>query len=178
MTRPFTGQMARAVVQEFEPVAFIAEAEIPAENPDGTPYPPAQDWADLDFHLSDLPIDKSVATSFAPFQKWRPDHNGIMRLLPAPEKAKVLIENGWYCQPYVYPAESLGDTVAGKLAYATHFTHEAAPNVLEPGQGWYRPEPVLGTYCGAWGCFELNSPAFNGKETCAGYSIWDAGEEF
>lgn len=173
MTRNFTGPMARDIVATFSPKVFIAEGEIPAEHPDGSPNSQAQDWADLDFHLSGFDIDKAVATSFAPFQKWR---NG--QLLPAPEKAKVLIDNGWYCLPYVYPAESLGDSVAGKLAYCRHFTHEAAPTVLAPGKGWYRPEPVLGTYCGINGCFTLASPQFAGKEVNGGYSIWDAGEQF
>lgn len=94
--------------------------------------------------------------------------------MPAPELAKELIVHGWYVQPYVYPAEHAGITVERQLAYAEHYTHEEAPGVLPEGTGWYAPEPVLGTYGG----FTLNSPNFAGKDTCAGYSAWDAGELF
>lgn len=179
MTRDFTAEQAQIAIDRCLPDGFIAEGEIPADHPNGSPNPQAQDWHELADRLDGYDIDRAVGTSFGPFQKWR--YNGSlerMELLPAPEYAKPLIEKGWTCIPYVYPAESFGDSVAGKLAYCRHFTHEACPEILAPGQGWYNPEPVCGTYSGPFGNYELNDPAFAGKESCAGFSVWDAGEQF
>lgn len=176
MTRDFTAAHASAAVGAVLPDGFIAEGEIPAQRHDGSPNPQAQDWMALALALDPWAgdIDLAVATSFTPFQKWAQNPDGSRSLLPAPEMAEPLITRGWKCMPYVYPAESPGDSVAGKLAYCKHFTHEAAPDVLAAGEGWYLPEPVLGTYGGK----TLDSPEFAGKESCAGFSCWDAGELF
>ncbi len=139
------------------------------------PNPQAQDWEELADVFSQRPdVDKAVGTSWSPFQKYAKNEAGQWLVVPAPEYAKSLIEAGWYCLPYVYPAETPTHSVAGALFYAKNYTHEAAPQVLGLGVGWYYPEPVLGCYGG----FKLDSPVFAGKETCAGYSIWDAGEIF
>jgi hypothetical protein len=169
MTRDFTAAQAQAAVATTLCDGFIAEAEIPAQMHGGGTNPQAQNWAELAVALEPFDCDKAVATSFAPFQKWIGG-----QLLPAPELAKPLIERGWTCMPYVYPAENPGDSVAGKLDYCRHFTHEAAPSILDPGEGWYEPEMVLGVYGGK----TLDSPEFNGKRSLAGFSVWDAGEEF
>lgn len=171
LTRDFTAQQARAAVLQTGARAFVAEGEIPAQLPGGTPNPQAQDWEALVEELEDIHIDKAVATSWSPFQKWSAEANNMV---PAPEIAAPLIRDGWYCQPYVYPAEHAGITVGHALAYSKHYTHEAAPAVLAEGEGWYHPEPVLGVYGG----FTIDSPAFNGKDSCVGYSLWDAGEVF
>lgn len=159
----FTAAEARAAVIATKARGLVVEGEIPAYD-NGVPNPQAQDWPELVLQTADLEIDKAVATSWAPFQG--PTN------LPAPALAAPLIRAGWYVMPYVYPAENPGDTVAGKLAYAKHYTHERAPDDLDPGEGWYDPEPVLGLYQGK----EIDDPEFAGWEECAGVSIWDAGD--
>lgn len=163
MTRDFTAAQARAAVVATAPDGFVAEAEIPAYRGDGTPNPQAQDWPALVAALADLPVDRAVATSWGPFRRGG---------LPAADLAAPLIKAGWHVLPYVYPAENPSDSVAEALFYATHFTHEARPDVLDDGEGWYAPEPVLGCYGGK----TLDSPEFGGWRTCASASIWDAGE--
>lgn len=162
----------------MEPDGFVAEGEVPGQNPDGTPNPQAQNWPELQWMLEDVPCDKAVATSWSPFQKFVDLPGGGRGAVPAPETARVLIRHGWKVMPYVYPAEHKGVTVASMLQYARHHTYEEAPGVFDPGEGWYTPEPVAGVYCGVHGCFTLESPNFNGIENCAGFSVWDAGEEF
>jgi len=175
MTRDFSAIQARAAVVQTGAQLFIAEGEIPAQmlvdgNP--VPNPQAQDWADLAFHLSDLGIDCAVGTSWSPFKKYvwsTPGGEQLpeLKLVPAPEFAKPLTDDGWYVLPYVYPAETQTHTVAGAKAYAQHYP------------AWKgHEEPVLGTYCGPHGCFDLTSTPFNGRDTCAGWSVWDAGEQF
>lgn len=170
MTRNFTAAQARSAVVQSGSRLFVAEGEIPAEmivNGNVAPNPQAQDWTDLAFHFHDLGIDKAVATSWAPFQKYVPDGNGF-QLIPAPEIAKPLTDDDWYVLPYVYPAESFGQSVYSAKAYARHYP------------AWKgHEEPVLGTYVGEHGDFkDLTNPAFDGKDTCAGWSVWDAGEQF
>ena len=167
MTRNFTAAEARAAVIASGARGFVAEAEIPAQHPDGSPNAQAQDWPALVAALADLGVDCAVATSWAPFQVWSQG-----RTLPAAELAAPLIKAGWYVMPYVYPAENPSDTVASQVDYARHFTHEARPDVLSPGENWYDPEPVLGCYQGK----TLDSSEFAGWESCASISIWDAGD--
>lgn len=163
MTRDFSAADARAAVIASRCTGIVSEGEIPAYA-QGQPNPQAQDWVELDQALSDLPIAKGVATSWSPFQG--PDGK------PAPAIAKPLIEAGWHCLPYVYPAESPGASIDRAAFYASHFTHEAAPGVLAPGQGWYAIEPVLGCYSGAYGSFTLDD--FPGRHDCLGWSVWAA----
>lgn len=172
MTRNFTAAMARAAAVETGAHIFVAEGEIPAQilTPNGPiPNPQAQDWADLAFHMGGLGIDLAVATSWAPFQKWIFEaQQQRWVLVPAPEFAKPLTDANWYVLPYVYPAETPGHSVAQAKAYATHFPAWAGSE-----------EPVLGTYAGQFGDFrDLASAPFDGKDTCAGWSVWDAGEQF
>lgn len=134
LTRPFTAAEARQRVVESGADGFVAEGEIPGFRPE------AQNWVELVFELADLDIDKGVATNWAPFV----DQAG----LPDASKAKALIEGGWHCMPYVYPAEHAGITPEQQAYYARHYTHEAAPSVLDPGVGWYAIEPVFGCYGG------------------------------
>lgn len=170
MTRDFTAQMARSAVVQFGVDIFIAEGEIPAQLNQGgniVPNPQAQDWTDLAFHLADLGIDRAVGTSWSPFKKYVPEGNGHI-LVPAPEFAKPLTDDGWYVLPYVYPAETPTHSVAAAKAYARHFPEWSG-----------KEEPVLGTYDGEFGDFsDLASAPFNGKDTCVGWSVWDAGEQF
>lgn len=174
----FTAATARQACLDVEPDGFIAEGEIPAEFPDGRPNPQAQDWFALADALNDLPIDKAVATSWAPFQTFvlspTPENPQRRIIVPHAPYASTLIKRGWYCLPYVYPAETPTHTVAGALQYARNFTHERAPTVLAEGEGWYDVEPVLGVYGGK----TLESPEFAGWRATASVSIWDAGEEF
>jgi hypothetical protein len=164
MTRGFVASDARAAALTSGAQGFISEGEIPAYRGDGSPNPQAQDWPALVAALADLRIDCAVATSWSPFQG--PTH------APAPELAAPLIKAGWKVMPYVYPAENAGASVAKAEFYATHYTHEQAPSVLGPGEGWYDPEPVLGCYGGK----TLQSAEFTGWRDCASVSIWDAGE--
>ena len=177
MTRDFTAQMARAAIVQTGAQVFSAEGEIPAQmlvedagSPGGmkpVPNPQAQDWVDLAFYTADLGIDLAVATSWAPFQKYVWEE-GRWLLRPAPEFAKPLTDDGWYVQPYVYPAETPTHSVAAAKAYAQNFPEWAGTE-----------EPVLGTYAGQFGDFRsLASAPFNGKDTCVGWSVWDAGEQF
>lgn len=170
MTRDFTAAMARSAVVQSGVDIFIAEGEIPAQlNQGGTivANPQAQDWADLAFHLADLGIDCAVGTSWAPFQKYVPEGGGHI-LVPAPEFAKPLTDDGWYVLPYVYPAETPSHTVYAAKQYALHYPEWSG-----------QEEPVLGTYSGAHGDYHsLASAPFDGKDTCPGWSVWDAGEQF
>ena len=177
MTRDFTAAMARAAVTQCGAHLFVAEGEIPAQMIDSSgnvvSNPQAQDWADLAFHLSDLGIDRAVATSWAPFQKYVWSTPGgeqlpTLKLVPAPEFAKPLTDDDWYVLPYVYPAETPTHSVAGAKQYAQHYPDWAG-----------HEEPVLGTYSGPFGDFgDLDSAPFTGRDTCAGWSVWDAGEQF
>lgn len=172
MTRGFSAAEARQATVESGARGFIAEGEVPAEFTNGAPNPQAQNWPELAWELEGLDgVQKAVATSWAPFQRWEQTALGP-KLLPAPEKAKALIEARWHCMPYVYTAENPSDNIPEKVAYARHFTHERAPSVLGPGEGWYEIEPVLGTYGG----FELED--FPERDECIAWSAWDAGELF
>lgn len=163
MTRDFTAAEARGAVLATGASGFVAEGEIPAYA-QGQPNPQAQDWQELADALADLPIQKAVATSYSPFQG--PTHG------PEAELAKPLIDDGWHLIPYVYPAENAGDNIASKAQYAQHFTHEARPDLLDPGEGWYNVEPVLGCYSGAHGSFTVDD--FPLREECIGWSVWAA----
>lgn len=164
MTRNFSATEARAAVISSGAKGFIAEGEIPAYA-QGSPNPQAQDWPALVDALKDLPIDKGVATSYAPFQG--PDN------APMAELAKPLIDNGWHCLPYVYPAEEAGATPEGKQAYALHYTHEARPDLFVQGQGWYNIEPLLGCYAGMFGDYsDINN--FQTRNSYRSCHIWAA----
>lgn len=176
MTRDFSASQARQAVQQSGAHLFIAEGEIPAQmlvpgdGPQGAvvvPNPQAQNWSELAFFLGDLGIDRGVATSWAPFQKFVVENNQ-WALRPAPELAKPLTDDNWYVLPYVYPAETPGHSVASARAYAEHYPEWSGEE-----------EPVLGTYSGQFGDFrDLDSAPFTGRETRVGWSVWDAGEQF
>jgi len=152
-TRGFSSQDAFNDVATLNPEKFVAEGEIPAYM-NGQPNPQAQDWNALASVLEQFDdLTCAVATSFGPFIG--PDGK------PDPDLAKPLIDAGWYCLPYVYPAEHAGITLEEMAFYATHY-----------GPKWAHAEPVLGVYGG----FTVDSPAFDGKDECPGYSLWDAGE--
>lgn len=162
-TRGFTAQDASTDVSTLEAQLFISEAEIPAQIlVDDTPHanPQAQDWNALVEALGPHRISKAVATSFSPFQSYRQEAGG-WALRPDRALAQPLIDDGWYCLPYVYPAEHAGITVDEMLGYAEHY-----------GPEWSHAEPVLGVYGG----YTLDDPAFAGVSRCSGFSLWDAGE--
>ncbi len=148
MTRGFTAAQARQACVESGAEGFIAEAEIPAENAPGVPKPEAQNWAELDFELQDLPIAKGVATNFAPFTH----HDGT----PWPEKAKVLVDGNWACLPESYLSESPGSTPEALDFFASHF-------------GWTQTQPILGLYGGkTWSDYPTRDQYRN-------WSVWDSG---
>lgn len=163
MTRDFSAAEARGAVLATGASFFVAEGEIPAYA-QGQPNPQAQDWPELVDALADLPIQKAVATSYAPFQG--PTN------APMAELAKPLIDDGWHLLPYVYPAEEPGASIPGKAFYATHYTHEARPDLFDPGEGWYHIEPVLGAYSGPHGSYTVKS--FPERDECVGWSVWAA----
>ena len=152
-TRGFSAQDAANDCATLSPRLFVSEGEIPAYRGDGSPNPQAQDWPALAAALEPYPVECAVATSFGPFQ----DSAG----LPSQELADPLIEAGWYCLPYVYPSEHFGVTVEQQIAYAAHY-----------GPEWSHAEPVLGVYGG----YTIDSPEFDAKSECPGFSLWDAGE--
>lgn len=163
MTRDFSAAEARGAVLATGASGFVAEGEIPAYA-NGAPNPQAQDWQELADALADLPCQKAVATSYAPFQ-------GPMNA-PEAELAKPLIDAGWHLIPYVYPAETAGDSIPRKAFYADHYTHEARPDLFDPGEGWYHIEPVLGCYSGEHGSFAVDD--FPERDQCIGWSVWAA----
>jgi hypothetical protein len=162
-TRGFTAADAAYDVSTLHPQLFIAEGEIPAQilRDDGPhPNPQAQDWVALADALDHWPIDCAVATSFGPFQSYvQEGDRWVVR--PDPEIARPLIEAGWFCLPYVYPAEHHGITARRMLDYAAHY-----------GPEWAAAEPV----CGVYGGYTIDDPAFAAKDGAPGYSLWDAGE--
>lgn len=101
-----------------------------------------------------------MATSFGPFQSYVLEESSWV-LRPDVYRAEPLIDAGWYCLPYVYPAEHAGITVDEMMFYASHY-----------GPEWSRAEPV----CGVYGGYTIDDPAFAGRVNCPGWSIWDAGE--
>lgn len=165
MTRNFTAVEARAAVLHSGAKGFVAEGEIPAYA-GGMPNPQAQDWHSLVNALADLPIDKAVATSYAPFQG---ASNG-----PMAELAKPLIDAGWHLLPYVYPAENPGDTIEGKAQYAEHYTHDARPDLFDAGVGWYHIEPLCGAYAGAHGDYSDISQSFPTRDNYRSTHFWAA----
>lgn len=166
LTRDFGPAECEAVVTVTDPDLIVLEGEVPAQILQaGGPVenPQAPDWEAIAVRLEPYDIDKAVGTSFAPFQTYVPDGNSWL-LLPDVERAKPLIERGWYVLPYVYPAENEGSTVSGQLFYSSHY-----------GPEWSNGEPVLGCYSGPFGSFTIDSPEFNGYENQPGASVWDAG---
>ena len=124
------------------------EAEIPAENGDGTPKSEAVDWADVTLNIADLPIAKSVVTNFAPFTH----HDGK----PYPEKAKPLVDAGWACLTECYLGESPGSTPEAMDFFAGHL-------------GWSETQPMIGIYGGkTWNDYPTRNQYRN-------WSVWDAG---
>lgn len=159
VTRDYTGASARQMVNNAGVRGVILEGEIPAQNltPDGpVTNPQAPDWNEVVASFYSYTGDKSMATSFTPFQSWHMS-GGDWRLIPDRSIAAPLIEAGWYLMPYVYPAENPG-SIPSALFYSSHYP------------GWDDPEPVLGCYGG----YELTD--FPERNTVAGYSIWDAGQ--
>lgn len=166
LTRDFGPADCVAAVLATDPDLIVLEAEVPAEilTPNGpVDNPQAPDWEAVALALESFDIDKAVATSFSAFRKWV-RVGDQWQLHPDPDRAAPLIERGWYCQPYVYPAEHQGMTVERAIAYASHY-----------GPEWAHGEPVLGCYSGAHGSFTIDSPEFDGYDDQPGASLWDAG---
>jgi hypothetical protein len=160
MTRGFTATDALQACLDSGADGFISEGEIPAEKPDGSMNPQAQDWPALVTALDGLAISKGVATNWAPFVHG----DGT----PAPEYAKPLVEASWHCLPYVYPSEHAGITPERQQFYAQHFTHNGSPTIIDSGYGWYETEPVLGCYGG----YTLDD--FPTRDEYVGWSVWAA----
>jgi len=148
MTRNFTAAEARQAVVESGAKGFIAEAEIPSENPPGVPNPQAQNWPELIFELSDLNIHKAVVTNFAPFVHW----DGA----PFPEKAAPLIDAGWHCMTECYLSEA-------PLATPERTNFYAITNL-----GWSETQPVLGIYGGK------TYSDYPTRDNYRNWSVWDA----
>lgn len=155
LTRPFDALQAELAVIQSAGDLLVLEAEIPAYA-NGAPNPQAVNWPAVVERLRPYALPKAVATSFGPFigADGRPDQ----------ALADPLIEAGWYCLPYVYPAEHHGVTVEGQVFYASHY-----------GPEWSHAEPVLGCYSGPFGSYDLSSDAFDGYLEQPGASVWDAG---
>lgn len=153
LTRDFNHDDCVQALTYSQAPLIVLEGEVPAYA-NGQPNPQAPSWDLIAQQL--LPfdkVDKAVATNWSPFQ----NADGT----PSRELAGPLMRHGWYCLPYVYPAEHPGITVDKQLSYAQHY----APQ-------WAKAEPVLGVYGG----FTVASPAFNRWRDCNGASLWDAGE--
>lgn len=166
LTRDYGAGECVAAVAATDPDLIVLEGEVPAQRMvSGVPIenPQAPSWEAIGAALEPYDISKAVATSFGPFQSYKLE-NGEYVLRPDPGRAAPLIERGWYCLPYVYPAEHLGATVAGQLAYANHY-----------GPEWSHGECALGCYSGPHGTFTIDSPAFAGYDKQPGASVWDAG---
>lgn len=148
LTRPFTPEYVRQVCIESETAGILLEAEIPAENSDGSPKPESVNWAEVVFHTKDLPIYKGVATNFAPYTH----HDGS----PYPAKAKPLVDAGWACLTECYLGESPGSTPEAMDFFATHL-------------GWVETQPIIGIYGGkTWSDYPTRNNYRN-------WSVWDAG---
>jgi hypothetical protein len=152
MRRNFTASEARQAIVESQARGFVAEAEIPAESAPGVPNPQAQNWPELIFELSDLPISKGVATNFAPFTH----HDGS----PFPEKARPLVEAGWKCLTECYDMN--GDPanwIERRAFFASHL-------------GWHQTQPILGIYDPPGGAGSLD--AFPTRDEYRNWSVWAA----
>ena len=163
LTRDFTGADLRAAVLDCGASGVIAEGEVPAYS-QGQPNPQAPDWQEVADSVDDLDIHKAVATSWSPFQ----GPTG----LPVAELAAPLIRAGWHVQPYCYAPEHPGITPEHGAMYAQHYTHEAAPTALDPGQGWYHTEPVFGCYRGIGGPWRIED--YETRDNYRGWSAWAA----
>lgn len=152
-TRPIDPGVARQACVESGAQGFLAEAEIPSEwvNPatgQVEPKPEAQNWPALIHELSDLPIPKGVVTNFAPFVH----ANG----LPYPEKARPLIDAGWFCLTECYLAENANSTPERTDFYA------------KANLGWSETQPVLGIYGGK------TLDDYPTRNNYRNWSVWDA----
>lgn len=148
LTRPFTPAQVRQVCIDSGAAGIILEAEIPAEEGNGSPKPESVDWAQVVFQTRDLDIYKAVATNFAPFVH----HDGT----PYPEKAAPLVATGWACLTECYLGESPNSTPENTDFFARHL-------------GWTETQPVIGIYGGkTWDDYPTRNNYRN-------WSVWDAG---
>jgi hypothetical protein len=141
-TPEFTPANARAAVLECQAEGFAAEAEIPSVwiNPatdELEPYPPAMNWPELIFQLSDLLVHKMILTNFAPFITYVRDRNGKWVGVPWPEKARPLIDAGWRCGPEAYDMDGEPDGDPSWIERRAFAAKQLGWNVSQPGCGCF-----------------------------------------
>lgn len=142
LTRPFDAQSVREACLTSGASGVTLEGEIPGFRPE------AVDWAAVVSAIADLQIAKSVVTNFAPFV----DENA----LPAPEKAKPLVDDGWACLTECY------------LGEAPNATPENTDWYAKAHLGWSETQPVIGIYGG------MTFDDYPTRDNYRNWSAWSA----